>query len=37
LAGFGENARVLEWILRRCDNMTPAVDTAIDRLPRLAG
>jgi phosphoenolpyruvate carboxykinase (GTP) len=31
--GFGENARVLAWIHRRCDGKLPAVDTPIGRLP----
>jgi phosphoenolpyruvate carboxykinase (GTP) len=31
--GFGENARVLEWIHRRCDDAIPAVDTPIGLLP----
>lgn len=32
--GFGENLRVLDWILRRCDNEIPAVDGIAGRLPR---
>jgi phosphoenolpyruvate carboxykinase (GTP) len=31
--GFGENARVLEWIHRRCDDAVPAVETPIGLLP----
>ena len=31
--GFGENLRVLEWILSRCENVAPAVDTPIGYLP----
>src|SRR5918997_650843 len=31
--GFGENARVLEWIFRRCDDAVEARDTPIGRLP----
>ncbi|XP_076449775.1 phosphoenolpyruvate carboxykinase, cytosolic [GTP]-like isoform X2 [Babylonia areolata] len=32
--GFGENCRVLDWILRRCAEEDVAVDTAIGRVPR---
>jgi phosphoenolpyruvate carboxykinase (GTP) len=35
--GFGENARVLAWIHRRCDGKLPAVDTPIGRLPAQGG
>jgi phosphoenolpyruvate carboxykinase (GTP) len=35
--GFGENARVLEWIHRRCDGTTPAVDTPIGLVPPPGG
>ena len=35
--GFGENARVLEWIHRRCDATTAAVDTPIGLLPAPGG
>jgi len=31
--GFGENSRVLEWVIRRLDGDADAVDTAIGRLP----
>jgi phosphoenolpyruvate carboxykinase (GTP) len=31
--GFGENIRVLEWVLRRCDRAGEAVDTLIGRIP----
>ena len=31
--GFGENARVLEWIFRRCDGEEQAEDTPIGRIP----
>jgi phosphoenolpyruvate carboxykinase (GTP) len=34
--GFGDNMRVLEWILARCDDRVGAVDTPIGRLPRRA-
>jgi phosphoenolpyruvate carboxykinase (GTP) len=32
--GFGDNLRVLEWILGRCENTTGATDTPIGRVPR---
>ena len=32
--GFGDNARVLEWIIRRVEARVPAVDSPIGRLPR---
>ncbi len=32
--GFGDNMRVLEWILRRCDGAVGAVETAIGFVPR---
>jgi phosphoenolpyruvate carboxykinase (GTP) len=35
--GFGENARVLEWIFRRCDDAVEARDTPIGRVPTEAG
>ena len=31
--GFGDNARVLEWIFRRCENAAEAVETPIGLLP----
>jgi phosphoenolpyruvate carboxykinase (GTP) len=31
--GFGENSRVLKWILERIDGRSAAVDTAIGRVP----
>jgi phosphoenolpyruvate carboxykinase (GTP) len=31
--GFGENSRVLEWIIQRLDGEAGAVDTAIGRVP----
>jgi phosphoenolpyruvate carboxykinase (GTP) len=31
--GFGENARVLEWIVNRLSGKAEAVDTAIGRIP----
>jgi len=32
--GFGENMRVLEWILARCDGEMPAKESAIGYMPR---
>ena len=32
--GFGDNLRVLEWILGRCENKAGAAETPIGRLPR---
>ncbi|CAL8088153.1 unnamed protein product [Calicophoron daubneyi] len=32
--GFGENLRVIDWMLRRCDNEIPAVDGISGLLPR---
>jgi len=32
--GYGENLRVLEWILKRCTGKAGAIDTAIGYLPR---
>ncbi|MET0364384.1 MAG: phosphoenolpyruvate carboxykinase (GTP) [Sphingobium sp.] len=32
--GFGDNVRVLKWIVERCGGEAPAVDTPIGRLPR---
>jgi phosphoenolpyruvate carboxykinase (GTP) len=31
--GFGDNARVLEWVFRRCDDAVEARDTPIGRVP----
>ncbi len=31
--GFGENLRVLAWIIERCSGRAPAVDTAIGAVP----
>ena len=31
--GFGENSRVLEWIIKRLDHEVPAADTPIGRVP----
>ncbi|MDT8319058.1 MAG: phosphoenolpyruvate carboxykinase (GTP) [Xanthomonadales bacterium] len=33
--GFGENMRVLEWIINRCEEAVPAVATPIGRVPRV--
>ena len=35
--GFGENARVLEWVFRRCDGAVEAADTPIGRVPTAGG
>ncbi len=35
--GFGENLRVLEWILDRCNNTVEAVRTPIGYIPTLDG
>ena len=32
--GFGENCRVLDWILRRCDGEDVAQDTPLGRIPK---
>jgi phosphoenolpyruvate carboxykinase (GTP) len=32
--GYGDNLRVLEWILKRCEDSVDALDTAIGLLPR---
>ena len=32
--GFGDNLRVIEWILKRCDNEVGAVETAIGYVPK---
>ncbi|MEN5169105.1 phosphoenolpyruvate carboxykinase (GTP) [Brevundimonas pondensis] len=34
--GFGDNARVLKWIVERLDGQTEAVDTPVGRLPTKA-
>ena len=34
--GFGENFRVLEWILKRCDNQVAATETKIGLVPKLS-
>jgi len=33
--GFGDNLRVLEWIIKRCTGQVDAVETPIGYLPRL--
>jgi phosphoenolpyruvate carboxykinase (GTP) len=35
--GFGENARVLEWVFRRCDGAVDADETPIGRVPTPGG
>jgi phosphoenolpyruvate carboxykinase (GTP) len=35
--GYGENARVLEWVFRRCDDGVEAADTPIGRVPTPGG
>ena len=35
--GFGENARVLEWVFRRCDGAVEADETPIGRVPTAGG
>ncbi|MCL4132274.1 UNVERIFIED_CONTAM: hypothetical protein GTU68_055133 [Idotea baltica] len=35
--GFGENLRVLQWIINRCDNKVEAKETAIGYLPEEDG
>ncbi|MBA3408234.1 MAG: phosphoenolpyruvate carboxykinase (GTP), partial [Solirubrobacterales bacterium] len=35
--GFGENARVLEWVFRRCDDAVESQDTPIGRVPTTGG
>ncbi|TQJ32798.1 phosphoenolpyruvate carboxykinase (GTP) [Microbacterium sp. SLBN-146] len=32
--GFGDNARVIDWIIRRIEGEVPGIDSAIGRLPR---
>jgi phosphoenolpyruvate carboxykinase (GTP) len=34
--GFGENLRVLEWILERCNNKVEAIKTPIGFMPRVS-
>ena len=34
--GFGDNARVLDWIIRRIEGEVPAVESPIGLLPRIA-
>ena len=34
--GFGDNLRVLEWIIKRCDNEVDACKTAIGYLPEVS-
>jgi phosphoenolpyruvate carboxykinase (GTP) len=34
--GFGDNMRVLEWVLRRCEGAADATETPIGNLPKLA-
>ena len=34
--GFGENLRILEWILERCNNKVGAVKTAIGYIPKIS-
>ena len=31
--GYGENSRVLKWVVERVNDAAPAVDTPIGRLP----
>src|SRR3546814_20763477 len=33
--GFGENSRVIDWIIRRVDGQAGAVETPIGRIPRV--
>jgi phosphoenolpyruvate carboxykinase (GTP) len=35
--GYRENARVLEWVFRRCDDAVEAADTPIGRVPTPGG
>src|SRR5690349_5450265 len=32
--GFGDNSRVIDWVIRRIEGQVPAVDSPIGRLPR---
>lgn len=34
--GFGENMRVLDWILKRCNDQVDAADTAIGYMPNVS-
>ena len=33
--GFGDNSRVIDWVVRRVQGAVPAVDSPIGRLPRI--
>jgi phosphoenolpyruvate carboxykinase (GTP) len=33
--GFGDNARVIDWVIRRVEGRVPAIDSPIGRLPRI--
>src|SRR5690606_4289124 len=33
--GFGDNSRVIDWIIRRIEGDVPAIDSPIGRLPRI--
>jgi phosphoenolpyruvate carboxykinase (GTP) len=33
--GFGDNARVIDWIIRRIEGEVPAVESPVGRLPRV--
>ncbi|WP_322409670.1 phosphoenolpyruvate carboxykinase (GTP) [Microbacterium invictum] len=33
--GFGDNARVVDWIIRRIEGEVPAVESPVGRLPRI--
>ncbi|GAA4357744.1 phosphoenolpyruvate carboxykinase (GTP) [Microbacterium rhizosphaerae] len=33
--GFGDNSRVIDWIVRRIDGEVPAIESPIGRLPRV--
>lgn len=35
--GFGDNSRVLKWIVERCEGKADAVDSPVGRLPLAAG
>ncbi len=32
--GFGDNMRVLKWIIERCEGKASAIDTAVGKMPR---